>query len=312
MEQKIIQPYISSSRIKELASQIGFDSCGICRPFIQEEEKEYFNNWLKNGFHGSMNYLSNTEKRFDPALVLPEVQSVVMFLLSYNTKEKQNDNSFYKISKYAYGEDYHLIIKSKLEELEALIKAENKEIRTFSFVDASSVWEKLWAKKAGLGSIGKHSIIINKSLGSFCFIGGFLMNAVSEYDDEAVDICGSCELCINSCPTNAIASAHCIDTRRCISFHTIENKSDIPESLSNSFQNNIYGCDICQNACPFNSTAIYKNHFKPNHTVLNLSKEKWENMNEQQFSELFSSSVIKRTGFKRMKRNIFFVHNSYK
>lgn len=302
--------FIASEKIKKYASLAGFDACGICEPFVDETSKSYFKNWLGNNFQGSMKYLENTDKRFNPALLLPDVQSVVMILLSYNTLKAQHPESFYKISKHALSEDYHSLIKAKLTQLEYFLAQECPEIKTFSFVDSSGVWEKYWAKKSGLGWPGKHTIIINKQFGSFCFLGGLFINATSEYDAESIDNCGSCELCMKACPTTALISERMLDTRKCISCLTIENKNDLPQELQSCFNKYIYGCDICQNACPYNKKAPVCEHFHPNQKLLDMTKEDWENLTESEFAEIFSKSSAHRLGYKRLMRNIDFVKNS--
>jgi epoxyqueuosine reductase len=296
--------FISSDKIKSAASQAGFDDCGICTPYVDEKSRNYFRNWLENDFQGNMKYLENTDKRFNPQQLFSEVKSVVMVLLSYNTLNVQHPEAFYKISKYAYGEDYHSVIKAKLSQFEHILTQGNPDIKTFSFVDSSAVWEKYWAKKSGLGWSGKHTVIINKQFGSFCFLGGIFINAESDYDTESPDNCGSCELCIKACPTNALISARMLDTRKCISCLTIENKNDLAPELHNSFNNYIYGCDICQDVCPYNKNAPVREHFFPNQKILDLKKEDWETLDESVFNSIFEHSAVKRIGQKRLKRNI--------
>lgn len=259
-----------------------------------------------------MNYMANHfDMRLDPAKLVPGAKSIVSLLLNYYTEEKQSDPEAPKISKYAYGEDYHFVIKRKLKELLAALQEKiGSEIGGRVFVDSAPVMDKVWAKKSGLGWIGKHSNLLNREMGSFFFIAELILDIELEPDSAIGDYCGTCTRCIDACPTDAIIEPYVVDGSKCISYFTIELKDAIPESEKGKFQNWAFGCDICQDVCPWNSFAKphRENAFLPNEKLLGMSKSDWEEITEDVFQELFKRSAVKRTKFEGLKRNIRFVN----
>ena len=297
----------NSQLIKRLAKQIGFSSCGISKArFLQEEEKN-FENWLKKGYQGTMGYLErNFDKRLDPQKLVPGAKSVISLTYNYFPKKKiLNENSFI-ISKYAYGKDYHFIIKDKLKALFNLLKKEIGNIEGRVFVDSAPIHERAWAKISGLGWIGKNSLLLNKKMGSYFFLAEIVCDLDLEYDSTISDHCGTCTKCIDACPTDAITQAQVVDANRCISYLTIENKNEIPKELSKSFNNYIFGCDICQDVCPWNkfSTSHNEKEFLPKEELSKMSKKDWQELTHETFNKIFKNSAVKRTKFQGLKRNI--------
>jgi epoxyqueuosine reductase len=306
---------LSSSRekytrlIKEEAIRLGFLSCGISKAGFLEEEAPRLENWLKNNMHGEMGYMANHfDKRLDPTKLVPDSKSVVSLLLNYFPKDEQRPDS-YKISKYAYGTDYHFVIKDKLKQLLHFIQEEIGEVHGRAFVDSAPVLDKAWAARGGLGWIGKHSNLLTKQLGSFYFIAELIIDLDLEYDTPVTDHCGSCTACIDACPTEAITEPYVVDGSKCISYFTIELKNEIPSSMVGSFDNWIFGCDICQDVCPWNRFS--KSHreplFNPKPELLEFTKKDWEEITADVFQKLFQKSAVKRTGFEGLTRNIRFL-----
>ena len=256
----------NSQLIKRLAKQIGFSSCGISKARFLHEEEKNFEDWLNQGYQGTMSYLErNFDKRLDPTKLVPGAKSIISLTFNYfHTKKIFDDNSFL-ISKYAYGKDYHIIIKDKLKELFSQMKKEVGDIEGRVFVDSAPIHERAWAKISGLGWIGKNSLLLNKKMGSYFFLAEIVCDLDLEYDSTISDHCGTCTKCIDACPTDAITQAQVVDANRCISYLTIENKNEIPKELSKSFNNYIFGCDICQDVCPWNkfSTSHNEKEFLP-------------------------------------------------
>lgn len=297
--------------IKTEAKRLGFLSCGISKAEFLEEEAPRLEYYLKNNMNGKMTYLENYfDKRLDPTLLVPGSKSVISLLFNYFPKEKQRDDT-YKISKYAYGRDYHFVIKDKLKELMHFINDEIGEVHGRAFVDSAPVLDKAWAAKSGLGWIGKHTLLLTKQTGSFYFISELILDIELEYDSPVTDHCGSCTACIDACPTGAIVAERVVDGSKCISYFTIELKDEIPNSVKGQFEDWIFGCDICQNVCPWNRFSKSHNEplFNPHPELLSMSKKDWEEITEDVFREIFRKSAVKRTKYSGLKRNIEFVRN---
>ena len=296
--------------IKAEAKRLGFDYIGISKADFLEEEAPRLENWLNNNMHGQMSYMQNYfDKRLDPRLLVPGAKSVISLLLNYYPSEKQVDNTVPKISKYAYGKDYHLVIKEKLNLLLEFIKENIGEVDGRAFVDSAPVLDKAWAKKGGLGWIGKNSNLINKSSGSFNFIAELIVDLDLEYDGAVKDYCGTCTKCIDECPTDAIVAPYVVDGSKCISYFTIELKENIPNDVKGKFNNWMFGCDICQDVCPWNSFSKphAEPHFQANAELLGLKKQDWEELTEETFRRVFKDSAVKRTKFAGLKRNLEFL-----
>ncbi len=305
----IQNPSKYSQLIKTEAKRLGFISCGISKAEFLEEEAPRLENWLKNNGQGEMAYMENHfDKRLDPTKLVPDSKSVISLLLNYFPTELQTSKT-YKISKYAYGTDYHIVIKDKLKQLMGFIQEEIGEVHGRAFVDSAPVLDKAWAAKSGLGWIGKHSNLLTKQLGSFYFIAELIVDLDLEYDTPVTDHCGSCTACIDACPTNAIIADKIVDGSKCISYFTIELKNEIPTSQKGRFEDWIFGCDICQDVCPWNRFS--KSHseplFNPNPELLSMSKKEWEEITEDVFQRIFKNSAVKRTKFSGLKRNIEFL-----
>jgi epoxyqueuosine reductase len=307
----MLQKYSEYSRIiKEEALKLGFLFCGISKAEFLEEEASRLETWLKSGFHGEMAYMENHfDKRLDPRLLVDGAKSVISLGLNYYTDQQQKDVSSPKISKYAYGEDYHIVIKDRLKQLIEIIREKIGEVDGRAFVDSAPVLDKAWAKKAGLGWVGKNANIITKEKGSFFFLAELIIDLELEYDiAPAADHCGSCTRCVDACPTDAIVAPYVVDGSRCISYLTIELKNEIPAEFQGKMDNWMFGCDICQDVCPWNRFSVLHNEpaFKPSE-VLELSNRDWEDITEDAFKKVFKNSAIKRTKFSGLKRNIEFL-----
>ena len=304
---------VKSNLIKAKAQELGFDLCGIDKADFLEEEKENFQSWLHKEYHGEMAYMANNiEKRLDPRLLVEHTKSIVVVGLNYYPKAQQNDPNAPVIAKYAYGKDYHLVIKDRLNQLLEYINNEIGEVSGRAFVDSAPILEHAWAKKAGLGWIGKNSLLLNRKIGSFLFLGELLIDMDLEYEEEKhQDFCGGCSKCIRACPTGAITEPYVVNGSKCISYFTIELKGEIPDEMRGKFQNRVFGCDICQDVCPWNRMA--KAHavpeFDPNPDLLSLSKEEWQLLDAHQFGDIFKKSAVKRTKFKGLKRNLNFLNS---
>ncbi|WP_427872171.1 tRNA epoxyqueuosine(34) reductase QueG [Flavobacterium sp. MMS24-S5] len=300
---------IYSKFIKEEAKRLGFISCGISKAGFLEQEAPRLENWLKNNRNGQMAYMENHfDKRLNPTLLVDDGKSVVSLLLNYYPDSKQNDESF-KISKYAYGQDYHFVIKDKLKEFLHSIQENIGEVSGRAFVDSAPVLDKAWAAKSGLGWIGKNSNLITQKVGSFYFIAELIIDLELEYDYAVTDHCGSCTACIDACPTQAIVAPYIVDGSKCISYYTIELKENLPEEMKGKFDEWMFGCDTCQDVCPWNRFS--KPHseplFNPNPELLSFAKKDWIEITEETFKLVFKNSPIKRTKFDGLKRNIKFL-----
>ena len=285
-------------------------SCGISNAGFLEEEAPRLEQWLRQGHHGSMTYMErNFDKRLDPTKLVPGAKSVVSLLYNYFPKESQSDTSAPKISKYAYGKDYHIVIKDKLHEMMHLLQEEIGEIHGRVFVDSAPVLDKAWAAKSGLGWVGKHTNLISKQTGSFFFIAELIIDLPLEADTPVTDHCGSCTACIDACPTDAIIAPYQVDGSKCISYFTIELKEAIPQEVKGKFDNWAFGCDVCQDVCPWNrfSTPHQEPEFEPSPELMNLTKNDWHEITEAVFDRLFAESAVQRTQFSGLKRNLDFL-----
>ncbi|VXB16709.1 Epoxyqueuosine reductase [Flavobacterium sp. 9AF] len=297
--------------IKDEAKRLGFLSCGISKAGFLEHEAPRLEKWLKENKHGQMGYMENHfDKRLNPKLLVDDAKSVISLLLNYYPSEFQNQES-YKISKYAYGQDYHFVIKEKLRELLFFIQSEIGEVNGRAFVDSAPVLDKAWAAKSGLGWIGKNANLITQKVGSFYFIAELIVDLELEYDLATTDHCGTCTACIDSCPTQAIVAPYVVDGSKCISYFTIELKDNLPEEMKGKFQDWAFGCDVCQDVCPWNRFAKPHNEplFEPNSAILNFTKKDWEEITKETFSKVFQGAAVKRTKFEGFERNIKFLKN---
>lgn len=290
--------------------RLGFLSCGISKVEFLEQEAPRLEKWLQENRNGKMQYMENHfDKRLNPALLVDGAKSVVSLLLNYYPNEVQQQGTF-KISKYAYGQDYHFVIKEKLKELLHSIQENIGEVGGRVFVDSAPVLDKAWAQKSGLGWVGKNANLISKKVGSFFFIAELILDIELEYDNPTTtDHCGSCTRCIDACPTQAIIAPYVVDGSKCISYFTIELKENIPQEVKGKFDDWIFGCDICQDVCPWNRFSAPHSEplLNPNDEIVSFSKNEWVEITQETFSKVFQKSAIKRTKFDGLKRNIEFV-----
>ncbi len=295
--------------IKTKASAFGFQSCGISKADFLEEEASHLENWLKNNHHGEMKYMENYfDKRLDPRLLVEGSKSVISLSYNYFPEEKLQTENF-KLAKYAYGEDYHEVIKEKLRMLVAELQQEIGEFSFRVFVDSAPVLEKAWAKKSGIGWVGKNSNLITKKYGSFYFLAEIICDLDLVEDSPVTDHCGSCTKCIEACPTQAIISDKIIDGSKCISYATIELKDQIPDFFKDKMDDWMFGCDVCQDVCPWNrfSAPTLEEKFQPNSQLKNFTKQEWKDITQEVFSSVFRKSAVKRTKFAGLKRNLDFL-----
>lgn len=295
--------------IKSEAKRLGFLSCGISKAGFLEAEAPRLEAYLNQNFNGQMQYMENHfDKRLDPTLLVEDAKSVVSLLLNYYPDENQIEDT-YKISKYAYGQDYHFVIKEKLKELLESIQTEIGEVSGRAFVDSAPVLDKAWAAKAGLGWVGKHTLLISKKAGSFYFVAELIIDLDLEYDHAVTDHCGSCTACIDACPTEAIVAPYVVDGSKCISYFTIELKEALPMEMKNKMDDWVFGCDICQDVCPWNrfSKAHKEPLFNPNPELLSFTKKDWQEITAETFTKVFKNSAVKRTKLEGLKRNIQFL-----
>lgn len=297
--------------IKNVCKQLGFDFCGIARAEKLDDDARRLENWLMKGMHGEMNYMENYfDLRTDPTKLVPGAKSVITVLLNYFPDTQQHPGAP-KIAKYAFGQDYHEVIREKLKQLLAMMNEELGEINGRGFVDSAPVLERSWATRSGLGWIGKNGNLLNKQAGSFFFIATLIVDIELVYDDPfAKDYCGSCRRCIDSCPTDALLENKVIDGSKCISYFTIELKDALlPEHLKNKFSNWMFGCDVCQDVCPWNrfSQPSKETGFTPIPQVLNFTTKDWEELTEESFKSIFRNSPLKRRKFEGIKRNLKFI-----
>jgi len=297
--------------IKNEALKLGFLSCGISRAGFLENEAPLLENWLKNGSHGEMTYMENHfDKRLDPTKLVEGAKSIISLSLNYFSDKMQSDQDAPKISRYAYGEDYHTVIKQKLKQLLEIIQENIGEVEGRAFVDSAPVLDKAWASKSGLGWIGKNSNLINKKTGSFFFLAELIVDLDLQYDvDPTEDHCGTCTRCIDACPTEAIVAPYVVDGSRCISYLTIELKNELPAEFKGKMDNWMFGCDVCQDVCPWNKFSVLHTEpsFKANQELLGFSTVEWQEITQDTFSKVFKNSAVKRTKFNGLKRNIEFL-----
>ena len=295
--------------IKSKSVDLGFISCGISKADFLEEEAANLENWLKNEMHGEMSYMErNFDMRLDPRKILNGAKSVISLTYNYYTDKLQKDGNF-KISKYAFGTDYHFVIREKLKNLLFLIREKVGDINGRVFVDSAPILERAWAKKSGLGWIGKNTNLISKNVGSFFFLCEIIVDIELDYDYSTTDHCGTCTACIDACPTDAIVEPYKVDGSRCISYLTIELKENMPEYAKDSYDKWIFGCDICQDVCPWNKFSKPHNEplFNADEKFLSMSKNEWLEITKETFDKVFKDSPVKRTGYDGLKRNIKFI-----
>lgn len=299
--------------IKQKALSLGFDHCGIAKAEQLTEDAYRLEQWLNKGMHGSMGYMENYfDKRIDPRLLVDGAQSVITLLLNYFPSGEQVQDAP-KIAKYAYGKDYHEVIKAKLNQFLSELRSELGDIQGRGFVDSAPVLERSWAQRSGLGWIGKNGNLIHKQAGSFFFIATLIVDIPLVYDSPVGDYCGSCTRCLDACPTQALVSPTVVDGSRCISYYTIELKDMlIPASMEGQFNNWMFGCDICQDVCPWNrfAKATSEAEFAPIPEILNLSLSQWEELTEEEFKKIFAKSPLKRSKYAGIRRNLKFLDRS--
>ena len=301
----------NSILIKKIASRLGFNFCTIAKAEFLEEEANSLERWLKKGMHGEMTYMERYfDKRLDPMKLVPGAKSIICLMLNYYPKKDLGKSrNCYKIAKYAYGKDYHFVIKHKLRALLADIQEKiGRQIEGRGFVDSAPVMERAWARKSGLGWIGKNSLLLNRVYGSFVFLAELIITLPLKSDVSIGDYCGTCTRCINACPTKAIVNPRVIDSRKCIAYFTIEFKGKIPQYVKGNFDNWIFGCDICQDVCPWNKFSRPHSipEFKPIPGV--YTKKEWKEITEEIFQKIYKNSPLKRAKFRGMMRNIQFVN----
>ena len=296
-----------ATQIKNWAAELGFLACGISEADFLEKEAPRLEKWLHSGMQGSMSYMENHfDLRLDPRKLVPGSKSVISLTFNYYTPKKQSDPEAPKLSQYAFGTDYHFVIKDKLKDLLARMRDEFGNIDGRVFVDSAPVLDKAWAAKSGLGWIGKNTNLIHPKEGSFFFIAEIICDLELPIDIPMTDYCGTCTRCIDACPTNAIVAPYVVDGSKCISHYTIELKGALPGGLSEQFDNWMFGCDVCQDVCPWNrfSKPHTESKFEPHSKLLDLTRREWKELTEDTFNELFKKSAVKRTGYQGLKRNI--------
>ena len=292
---------------KQTAQQLGFDYCGIAAAMKLEDDAKRLESWLKKGYQGNMHYMENHfDMRLDPRKLVEGAKSVISLSYNYYTNTKQIDPHAPKISTYAYGEDYHFVVKNKLKSLLAILQTEIGNVNARVFVDSAPIMEKAWAQQSGLGWIGKNANLINQQNGSFFFLAEIIIDIDLIYDAPVTDHCGTCTKCIDACPTEAIVAPYVVDGSKCISYFTIELKNEFPKEVKGKFDNWMFGCDVCQDVCPWNKFA--KPHqeklFEPANALLSMNKREWQEITAETFQVLFKNSAVKRTKFEGLKRNI--------
>ncbi len=306
----MIKPTDASTFIKTTAERLGFSFCGISKAEFLSEEAPKLEEWLRRGYQGKMSYLENHfDKRLDPTLLMPGAKSVVSLIYNYYPQKDLALKSDLKIAKYAYGEDYHTVVKDKLKEFLHIIHSEIGEVNGRAFVDSAPVHERGWAQKSGLGWIGKNSLLLNRNMGSFFFLAELILDLELEPDGPIKDYCGTCTACMDACPTDAITEPYVVDGSKCISYFTIELKEEIPAEVKGKFENWIFGCDICQDVCPWNrfSQPHHEKKFEPHPDLEKMKASDWKELTEEVFEKMFKKSPLKRTKFEGLKRNIEFV-----
>lgn len=297
--------------IKAEASRLGFMDCGISKAEFLEDEAPRLEEWLRRGFHGEMQWMENHfDKRLDPRKLVPGAKSVISVILNYYPRETQKDPKSPKIAKYAYGEDYHFVMKRKLKDLLRFIRVEIGEVEGRAFVDSAPVMDRAWAERAGLGWTGKHSLLLTQGLGSFYVIGELILDLALAPDHPVAAHCGSCTKCMDACPTDAILKPNLVDGNKCISYLTIELKDEIPNQYKDQMEGWAFGCDICQDVCPWNrfSKPTQVEEFQPHPDMPDMSRKDWEEITEEVFRKIFKKSAVKRAKYEGLKRNIRFLN----
>jgi epoxyqueuosine reductase len=297
-----------SVSIRTRALELGFAACGFSRAKALPEDADKLESWLKQGYHARMGYMANHfEKRTDPTLLVDGARTVISLLYNYYTDRVQEDPEAPVLSKYAYGKDYHLVLKDKMYELFAYIKSLHPEVKGRAFVDSAPVLDRAWARQAGLGWIGKNSMLISRTAGSFVFIGEIILNLELEYNQvPESDFCGSCTRCLEACPTGAILEGRILNSEKCLSYQTIENKGEIPPGLEDRLKGRVFGCDICQDVCPWNRKAVQHREpaFEPHTELMFLSGEEWQNMSRERYEYLFHASPVERAGYEKLQATL--------
>lgn len=307
-----MNPQQHTALIKSLATELGFSFCGVSKAGFLEDEAPKVEEWLSRGYQGKMGYLENHfDKRLDPTKLVPGAKSVVSLIYNYYPEKDQATDGNYKLAKYAYGQDYHHVIKDKLKVFMDQIQAKIGAVEGRVFVDSAPVHERAWAAKSGLGWIGKNSLLLNRQMGSFFFLAELIIDLELEPDGPMKDYCGTCTACQDACPTDAISEAYVVDGSKCISYLTIELKESIPSEFKGKMENWAFGCDICQDVCPWNrfSTPHNEPAFQPQGWE-DFSTQDWEEMTQEVFSKVFKKSAVKRTKYEGLKRNISFLKNN--
>ena len=295
--------------IKSKAAELGFSFCGISKAEFLDKEAPLLEEWLRRGYQGKMSYLENHfDKRLDPSLLVPGARSVISLVYNYFPEKDLAKEGGLKIAKYAYGEDYHFVVKDKLKLLLEQIRIEAGDVAGRAFVDSAPVMERAWAQRSGVGWVGKNSLLLNRERGSFFFLAELIIDLDLEYDSPTKDFCGTCSACMDACPTEAIAEPYVVNASKCISYFTIELKEEIPIEVKGKFENWIFGCDICQDVCPWNSfsTPHHEERFEPNPDLEAMTRQDWMEITEDVFQKLFPTSAVRRTKFSGLKRNILF------
>ena len=306
---KFSSPKTKTHFIKSTAAQLGFSFCGIAKAEFLEDEAPKLEEWLRRNYHGKMGYMENHfDKRLDPSKLVPGAKSVISLIYNYYPEKDLATESNLKIAKYAYGEDYHFVIKDKLKEFLVQLQEQLGEVNGRAFVDSAPVLERTWAQRSGIGWIGKNSLLLNRTMGSFFFLAELIVDIELEYDGPIKDYCGTCTACMDACPTQAIPQPYVVDGSKCISYFTIELKEEIPAEVKGKFENWIFGCDICQDVCPWNRFAQphHEPRFNPHPELEKMNNSDWLELTEEVFQNLFKKSAVKRTGFKGLKRNVQF------
>lgn len=306
---------ITNQIVIEKAKELGFDLIGFAKAELLEIESRKLNEWLKRKFHSTMEYMErNTDKRKDVKKILPGARSIISLAMNYNTDHHhENKNGYGKISRYAWGKDYHLIIWDKLEILEEMLEQIDPKFKSISYVDTGPVMDKAWAVRAGIGWLGKHTNVITKELGSWVFLATIITNYEFEYSRPVEDFCGTCRTCIDACPTKAIVDEYIVDANRCISYLTIENKGEISKEFKNNFDNWLFGCDVCQDVCPWNkkfSVVTGTKEFEPVNKEFKI--EEVIQLQNEEFKKRFETSPLKRAKLKGLIRNAEFLKNNSK
>ena len=299
--------------VRQKASDLGFQNIGFAQAGFLENEAPRLEAWLNKGYHGKMSYMENHfDKRLDPTLLVPGAKTVISLSYNYYPEQQQSDNT-YKIAKYAYGKDYHFILKDKLRELLQYIESLVGEVQGRVFTDSAPILEQAWARRAGIGWEGRHSLVIQKNKGSFFFLAEIILDVDFEHDTPfQTDHCGTCTKCMDACPTEAILSDKMINASKCISYLTIELRDELPADMRGKFQDWMFGCDICQDVCPWNKFSLphQEPFFSPHPDLLLMTRQDWEEITEAVFRDIFKKSAVKRTKYSGLKRNIDFIRNA--